>query len=233
MPRPDDEPGGDELGLRLRREATRHVPPPALAAALVQHLRAEAGPMSSGVSPLSPARRWRAPLTGAALFACGAAAACALLLFVRSPAPSADTVAAVTSSHVRSLMADHLTDVRSSDRHTVKPWFAGRLDYSPPVPDLSAQGLPLIGGRLDVLGARPVAALAYRAGAHVVNVFVWPADEAAGGAADTPPQAAARQGWNVLHWQQGGMQVWAVSDAAGAELAAFAAQWREHAAVPR
>jgi anti-sigma factor RsiW len=216
MPRPDD----DELGLRVRGEATRHAPPPGLADGIVHRLRADLAPR-----PVR-ARRWPLWLQGAALFAAGAAAACALLL-LRPAAPSEDLVAAVTASHVRSLMAEHLADVRSSDRHTVKPWFAGRLDYSPPVPDLAPQGMPLIGGRLDYLDGRAVAALAYRSGAHVINLFVWPAS-----GADLPPQAAARQGWHLLHWTQGGMQAFAVSDASAAELAAFAAQWRERAAAP-
>jgi anti-sigma factor RsiW len=208
------------LGLRIRGEATRHAPPPALAAGIVRRLRAGAAPATVQARRLP---RW---LQGAALFVAGAATACALL-WLRPAPPTDELVAAVTDSHVRSLMAEHLADVQSSDRHTVKPWFAGRLDYSPPVPDLAPLGLPLVGGRLDYLGGRAVAALAYRSGAHVINLFVWPA-----AGADAPAQAATRQGWHLLHWTQGGMQAWAVSDASEAELAAFAAQWRERAAAP-
>jgi anti-sigma factor RsiW len=217
MPRLDD----DVLGQRVRQEATRHAPPPELATRIVRQLRAQAEPVRARPTGLS---RW---LQAASLFAAGAATTCALLLLRPAAAPD-DLVAAVAASHVRSLMAEHLADVRSSDRHTVKPWFAGKLDYSPPVVDLAAQGLPLVGGRLDYLGGRAVAALAYRSGAHVINLFVWPADAVA----EAAPQAATLQGWHLLHWTQGGMQAWAVSDASAAELAAFASQWRERAALP-
>ena len=122
------------------------------------------------------------------------------------------------SSHIRSLMASHLTDVASTDQHTVKPWFNGRLDFSPQVSDLSASGYPLIGGRLDYLRGRPVAALVYQRRKHLINVFTWP-DE---GAADSEAPPRTQQGYHVIHEVHGRMVYWIVSDLNVEELSAFA-----------
>lgn len=123
----------------------------------------------------------------------------------------------VVASHVRSLLAGHPADIPSSDHHTVKPWFAGRLDYAPEVVDLAAQGYPLAGGRLDYMDGRPVAALLYRDGRHLVNVFTWPTREP-----PSPPRPLTRRGYHLVHWTAGGMTWWAVSDAAPDSLADLA-----------
>lgn len=217
----------DELGALIRREAARHAPPPALGSRIQGALRAagakaETPPRAQGPRQGAP-WRW---LQALALFGAGAATAWGLALSLLV-APAQDVMSeAVTASHVRSLMGSHLADVASSDRHTVKPWFAGKLDFSPPVIDLADEGMPLTGGRLDYLDGRPVAALVYASGPHVINLFVWP-----GPGADTAPESGTRRGYNLEHWQQAGMRLWAVSDLNARELATFTQRVREQLAA--
>ena len=123
----------------------------------------------------------------------------------------------IVSAHLRSLQAGHLTDVVSTDQHTVKPWFNGRLDVSPPVIDLTAQGFTLIGGRLDYVDARPVGAVVYRRRQHVINLFVAQTSSMEHRAAKTD----TLQGFNVRRWSERGLNYWAVSDLARDELADF------------
>ena len=121
----------------------------------------------------------------------------------------------VIDSHLRSLLGTHLTDVASSDQHTVKPWFAGRSDVSPPAVDLSAEGFPLVGGRLDVIGGKPVPALVYKRRQHVISVYVLPAGKVDLG------ETLNRRGYNLRHWDEGDLGFWAVTDAGASELAEF------------
>ncbi len=126
----------------------------------------------------------------------------------------------VLAAHVRSLMPEHLTDVVSSDQHAVKPWFAGRIDFSPFVPNLDGQGFLLAGGRLDYVGSRTVASVVYRRRQHVLNVFMWPASTR------LPETATTDRGFNVRHWSDGGMECWVVSDLNSKELDEFVTLFR-------
>lgn len=122
----------------------------------------------------------------------------------------------LVDTHVRSLMANHLTDVQSSDHHTVKPWFAGKVTFAPYVPELQPQGFPLVGGRVEFVNGRTAAALVYGRGLHTINLFIWPA-----GASDEGNRSATHGGYSLVHWTAHGLSYWAVSDAAPAELDAF------------
>jgi len=124
--------------------------------------------------------------------------------------------AQVVDAHLRSLQPGHLIDVASTDQHTVKPWFDGKLDFAPPVRDLAGQGFPLQGGRLDALNGRSVAVLVYGRRQHVINVFVWP-----DAGRDSQPVAGATRGYNWIEWRRDGMEMWAVSDLNAAELSEF------------
>ena len=137
------------------------------------------------------------------------------------PRPAPDLTQEIVASHVRSLLAGHPADVASTDQHTVKPWFTGKLDYAPAVVDLAGRGFPLTGGRLDYVGNHPVAALVYRADRHVINLFTWPAAYTPEGS--SPGLAAtSRRGFHVLHWSRAGMTYWAVSDVSEDRLRRFA-----------
>jgi anti-sigma factor RsiW len=125
----------------------------------------------------------------------------------------------VVEAHVRALVTNHITDVASSDRHTVKPWFNGKLDFSPPVKDLAAEEFPLVGGRLDYIGGRPVAVLLYRHNQHWISVFVWPDQTDKDGAR----RAFSKHGYDITSWSGAGMHFYVVSDIAGPELGRFVA----------
>jgi anti-sigma factor RsiW len=115
------------------------------------------------------------------------------------------------------MLLSHRFDVASSDPHTVKPWFEGKLDFAPPAKDLTGQGFPLVGGRLDYLHDRPVAAIVYQRRKHTINLFVWPSSPAD----DAAPAKASRQGFHMLRWTSSGMTFWAISDLNEGELQEF------------
>ncbi|HEY7001801.1 MAG TPA: anti-sigma factor [Candidatus Udaeobacter sp.] len=156
------------------------------------------------------------------VFATGAASTLLILaavLFQTTRASRNETIVdEVIANHVRSLLATHLVDVASSDQHTVKPWFDGKIDFAPDVRDLSNDGFPLIGGRLDYLDGKTAVALVYHRNKHPINVFIMPATANR----DTSPSVVTRRGYNVLSWTHRDMRYWAVSDLNEAELRRFA-----------
>ncbi|MFL5342471.1 MAG: anti-sigma factor family protein, partial [Gemmataceae bacterium] len=199
----------------LTDESFRYRAPPGLADRLVLQ---EPGPSEGD------RRKQRVRL--AVLFAVAMAAGILAAVWaarVQREQPVDDPLAReVASAHSRSLLAEHLVDEKSSDRHTVKPWFQGKLDFSPPVPDLREQEFELAGGRLDYLDDRPVAALVYRRKLHVINLFIWPTE-----ADDADMQLAMRRGFQLLHWTHGRLHFWAVSDLNADDLREFAKLVRE------
>lgn len=154
--------------------------------------------------------RWLAPGAVGAI-----AASLAMVSFV-TPATTAAVDQELVSSHVRSLQPGHLTDVQTTNQHIVKPWFNGRIDFSPPVPELAPQGFPLVGGRLDSIDGKTVPAIVYKRRLHTVNVFVWPTTE--GG-----DRAFVKEGFAVREWSSKGLRYAAVSDIPPTELAQFQA----------
>ena len=168
--------------------------------------------------PQTKAPSRRAVLRGFAMgSAVSAIAATGIVAIVLRGDDEARIQSEVVSAHLRSLQAGHLTDVLSTDQHTVKPWFNGKLDVAPPVVDLTAQGFTLIGGRLDYVDIRPIGAIVYRRRSHVINLFVAQT-------ASTERHAAkieALQGFNIRRWSERGLNYWAVSDLAADELAEF------------
>lgn len=149
------------------------------------------------------------------------AALAAMLFLVVFPAQQqASLEDELLASHIRSLQVDHLTDVATSDQHTVKPWFNGKIDFAPPVVDLAGQGFPLVGGRVDYIGGRVVAALVYRRNGHIINVFVWPAPSGTTG-------TSMRDGYNIASWWKDGLAFWAVSDTNAGDLEKFRAAFEQ------
>lgn len=223
-----------ELDAGHAREVEAHVAGCAKCAALAKDFRAmrsainEAGahyraPLDlrhriEASLPRAEAPSRRALLKGFAMgSAVSAIAASGLFAVVLRSEDATRLQSEIVSAHLRSLQANHLTDIVSTDQHTVKPWFNGRIDIAPPVVDLNSQGFTLVGGRLDYIDSRPVGALIYRRRQHVINLFVAQSASAESRAA----KMETVQGFNVHRWSERGLTYWAVSDLAKEELANF------------
>jgi|SRR5579862_3049038 len=210
------------------RQRLRQLPEeratPQLRARLTQLLDAEAGPALRRAARPAP-RPWRTrPFWLGAFGGLGTALAAGVAVFLIAGAVPEPLYGELVAAHVGSLMPGHLTDVLSSDHHTVKPWFAGHADVSPVVEDFAAQGYPLVGGRADYFDRQRAAVLVYRHGAHVINVFAW-----ASGAQHFPARAT-RNGYHLAFWRVGDLEYCAVSDAGWDELQALAALLHEFGA---
>jgi anti-sigma factor RsiW len=208
-----------ELGAALRDALPTYKAP----ASLHDWARVQAAQHDLDIAPASNTRfnstRWRMPVYAASLLIAGALGWGGNAVYQRNQEAAANQnamVADLVDTHVRSLMQNHLIDVQSTDRHTVKPWFAGKVDFAPTVPDLSAVGFPLLGGRLEYIHGQTVAALVYGRRLHVVNVFVWPASGESG-----DDVSRKFRGYSVRHWVKSGLSYWAVTDAAATDLEAF------------
>ncbi len=212
-------------GLRMRAPASlaqrieQAIPKVSSREASLPRLVGAALPLPRASEP-KPRKSWVLRAQGAFAGAAGAFAIAATLALFVIRTDSADELArGLVDSHLRSLSGEHLFDVQSTDQHTVKPWFAGKLDITPPVPDLALKGFTLVGGRLDYVGGRVAAVVVYRRRAHVINLYVLPG----GGLA--PPRIELR-GYFLHHWTKDGLTFWAVSDLAEPELAEFEADYR-------
>jgi anti-sigma factor RsiW len=201
------------LKKALKQDALYFTAP----AELRQRIKAEL-PSPAKEAPLRQAWNWNWLTTAMS----GAFAVCLALLLLVRPSSQQPLAQEIVSDHIRSLMGNHLMDVVSTDQHTVKPWFNGKVDFSPPVKDLAAKEFPLIGGRLDYLDGRSVSALVFQRHKHVINLFVWPTKEE-----NLKPAALTPiQGYNQIHWSDAGMTFWVVSDLNEKELMEFVQDYK-------
>jgi anti-sigma factor RsiW len=198
------------MGDSLRRQAHAESAPAALRERIAATLDA------AEATAASPWARRRRPMWSPGVLAAAAAVVLAVGVAVggRRGGGGDTTPQEILDSHVRSLAGDqaHLFDVASTDQHTVKPWFEGKLDFAPPVVDYAPEGFPLLGGRVDFISGRRVAALVYGRRQHKINVYEWP------GGTDTKKIGELRLGYSMLHWSHAGMAYWAVSDVSPADL---------------
>jgi anti-sigma factor RsiW len=207
---------------RTLAEAGREPPPKALALRLRANLAREAGGGGERIAPSlvnptagRPSSALRALMRQAAVVAAACViSAMATWWIVGAIGETSRLEQEVLAAHVRSLLQDSPIQVTSSDAHTVKPWFAGRIDFAPDVKDLAADGFPLLGGRLDYVGGRRVGAVVYKRRLHTINVFMWPSPSSG----DAAPRLVARNGYNLLAWSRGGVDYWAVSDLNAGDL---------------
>ncbi|MBX4928142.1 anti-sigma factor family protein [Rhizobium binae] len=206
----------------IHQNGVRWRPPEALRSHVLSMLSFEQAVVASSLPQTRQGPVWRSTLDFIrqwSFIPSLAVLAASAFLFVNAPSQTALLQDQILSSHIRSMMADHLTDVLTSDQHTVKPWFNGKLDFSPPVSDLSKDGFPLIGGRVDYIGGRTVAAIVYRRHGHIINLFVWPA-------ASTAETTTVHDGYNVTQWSDGGLAFSAISDVAASDLVEFEVLFR-------
>lgn len=222
-----------ELSARIRRDATRHAAPDRLRANLLA--QAALDDADRATQPPRTVRprgwlfgdgglllNWRPTAVG---FALGLACAVLAVPVIQRLNVNGTLETELVSDHVRALRSGPLMQVVSTDRHTVKPWFQGRIDYAPPVFDLAAEGFPLRGGRIEQVRGNAVATLLYARDLHQIDLFVWPSD------AKTPTTHLVQRGFNVVHWADGSMQYWAVSDLEAAELGRMAQIWQARTAA--
>ena len=203
------------LSTVLQDTLVKYSAPDTLRARVRSALGAAATP--SAESAARPRRRWEWIRLAAAVVVTALVTGSGTYVVARQELATRSTTDAVVAAHLRSLMPGHLTDVASTEHHNVKPWFNGRVDLSPGVPDLGTAGFALVGGRLDYIGGRPVAGVVYARRQHMINVFSWPD----GSRRLTPSSASTERGYHVIHWTAAGLETWVISDLNLAELRQF------------
>jgi anti-sigma factor (TIGR02949 family) len=210
------------LSAAIRTQATRYAAPAELRAALVKALPLDVqeSPKPSNVVPF---RRWLRP--AGAGFAVGAALAASLAVMIDTRNADDLLATSIVTAHVRALQPGHLTDVQISDQHQVKPWFDGKIDFAPPVKELSDQGFDLVGGRLDYIDGQEAAVIVYRRKLHMIDLFVTHARHGGGHPDSLPAAHATPSGYNVVRWSDNGQDYWAISDLNRGELGDFAKAW--------
>ena len=205
------------LQAAVRRHADYHTAPASLAG------RIRANVLGTGARAITVSgdsrRQW---LRLGAAVAATAVMTWVITLQIEGAAKDDRVMEELIAGHARAVLTNHLVDVASSDQHTVKPWLSSRLDFSPPVADLADAGFPLVGGRLDYVASRPVAALVFRHRQHVINLFIWPDASAK---AAVPAQVSSKQGYNVWRWARAGMTFWAISDLGAADVGVFSEKY--------
>ncbi|MBV8035017.1 anti-sigma factor [Roseateles sp.] len=225
----------DDLSRLLQQHASRHPADERLRAAVrtqmtlqaaAQEARPKASAWTAWRERLAQMTRIHPALAGAGGLALGVALTLLALLVAPRLSPDGTLPDELVAAHVRALQVGPLYEVASSDRHQVKPWFQGRLDYAPTVLDgpLREQGFALLGGRVQAVRGQPTAVLAYQVRLHKIDLYTWPSEHGAA------PEKLQHRGFNLVRWSDGAMQYWAVSDVDGAELERFAAAWRAAAA---
>ena len=200
------------LQAAIKGQAAYYTAPEALAVRIRNALNATNGHAGKKIAP----RRQWFPL--AAAVAATAVITWTAALQMQTGSRDERIGEQVIAGHARAVLTNRLAEVASSDRHTVKPWLSSKLDFSPPVTDLAAAGFPLVGGRLDYVDNRPVAALVYRHRQHVIDLFIWPDAKTS----TSSMQASSKQGFNMLRWTNAGMTFWAISDLNQADIRTFA-----------
>jgi anti-sigma factor RsiW len=206
------------LGNAIAAHAPYYKAPASLRDSIITSVRQAAQAEQPRIASPQPGRRWQwNPLASSLAMAASLMVGFFLAMQFQQHSAQDLLVGEIVASHVRSLLATHLMDVVSTDRHTVKPWFEGKLDFAPPVNDLAAKGYPLVGGRLDYIRSRTVAVLVYQKQKHFINLFIWPASGGGG-----ISQTAVKNGFNIVNWSHDGMDFWAVSDVNMEDLRAFA-----------
>lgn len=203
------------LSRAIKAGATRHTVPPEL------YRRIAGIAVAKSAAPASTLSRFTWGGLGAFL----SMAACVAFFMLANPGEEYLVQQQIVASHIRSLQEGHLMDIVSTDQHTVKPWFNGRLDISPPVTDLATAGFPLIGGRLDYIDNHPAAVLVYRYNKHIINLFIWRRGKSL--SLSLSPSSAV-QGYNMREWQKNDLQFWAISDVNAAKLAEFEQTYSAH-----